>query len=189
MMPERPGWRVVLRTAVAVLAAVLAFVLPAANASAERASAAGNRVGASHPGMIFTVGVSRTVSAGEGRGEAVPRAYPASGACVAAEDGGAFYPSESNPRIESEVPGSGGKLFQSTGTPASLPEDVLDEDNPSSAAKVLMFRGDDLGDAAQHLAYTTVPWHAPFVSNVGDIFSSAVLIAAVLAEAVGRIFN
>jgi hypothetical protein len=73
---------------IAVIAAVLTVVLSATLASASMPSAARNGVGAQHPGMIFTVGVSHGVSAGEGRGRAVPQPRFASGLCVAAEDTG-----------------------------------------------------------------------------------------------------
>jgi Na+/melibiose symporter-like transporter len=75
-----------LSAAIAAIAAVVALVLPAAEAPAAAASAAGSGVGSSHPGMIFTVGVSRIVSAGEGRRGASLQPYLVAGACVAAED-------------------------------------------------------------------------------------------------------
>jgi hypothetical protein len=74
--------------AAAVLAAILAMVLPLSSASAQTAPAAGNGVGASHPQTIFTVGVPETVSAVQGRCEAGPQARSVSGLCVAAEDTG-----------------------------------------------------------------------------------------------------
>lgn len=77
---------VFLSAAIAALAAVLAIVLPATIASAAAVPAAGNRVGASHPVMILTVGVFRPVSAGEGRCGAVRQGRFAAGACVARED-------------------------------------------------------------------------------------------------------
>jgi len=65
--------RGLLAAIVAVLAAAVAvLVLPAAAASAAGSPAAGTRVGASNPGMILTIGVSHTVSAGEGRGGGLP---------------------------------------------------------------------------------------------------------------------
>ncbi len=70
----------------AAIAAVLTVVLPLSTASAASAPAAGTRVGASHPETILLVGPSRLVSAGEGRGEAVPQAQIVAGGCVAAED-------------------------------------------------------------------------------------------------------
>jgi Pretoxin HINT domain len=85
MTSRRPGSRrTLLPAAVAVLAAVLAVVLP----SAAGASAAQTRVWASHPGMIFTVGTSRPVLAVQGRGGAASRPLFVSGLCVAAEDTG-----------------------------------------------------------------------------------------------------
>jgi hypothetical protein len=78
-------WLVFLSAAIAV---VLSVVLAPGTASAA-AVPAGNGVGAHHPGMIFTVGADQHVPAGEGRGEAAPRADLAAGACVAAEDTGA----------------------------------------------------------------------------------------------------
>jgi hypothetical protein len=83
MTSSRPGsWRTLLRAAVAVLAAVLAVVLP----SAAGASAAQTRVGASRPVTILTVGAPDQVSAVQGRREPGPRPWFVSGACVAAED-------------------------------------------------------------------------------------------------------
>jgi Pretoxin HINT domain len=87
MHPARPRL-VFFSAAIAVLAAVLVMVLPATIASAAGVSAAGNGVGASHPGMILAVGPTHRVSAGEGRCEAGLRAGFVSGACVAAEDTG-----------------------------------------------------------------------------------------------------
>jgi hypothetical protein len=94
MRSRRPGTQRALLSAViavlvAILSAVVAVVLPTAIASAAGASAAQTRVGAHHAGMILAVGPSRAVSAGEGRGEAVPRTLFVSGTCVAAEDAGA----------------------------------------------------------------------------------------------------
>jgi rRNA-processing protein FCF1 len=73
----------------AVIAAILTVVAGTGIASALTAPAAGTRVGASHPQMILTVGPSDRVSAGEGRCGPASQAGFASGACVAAEDGGA----------------------------------------------------------------------------------------------------
>lgn len=61
-------------------------MLPAGPASARMASAAQTRVGAHDSGMIFRVGASPAVCAGEGRDDAVSQAGFAVGACVAAED-------------------------------------------------------------------------------------------------------
>jgi hypothetical protein len=78
-------WLVLLSAALTALAAVLALVLPAGQASAA-AAAAGNGVGASHPQMILAVGSFRPVSADQSRDNACPQARFASGLCVAAED-------------------------------------------------------------------------------------------------------
>jgi hypothetical protein len=75
-----------LSAAIAVIAAVLAGVLPATVASAATAPAAGTRVGASHPETILPVGGLQRVLAGEGRCEPAPQPGIAAGACVAAED-------------------------------------------------------------------------------------------------------
>jgi hypothetical protein len=75
-----------LSAAIAAVAAVVALVLPAGPASAAAVSAAGTRVGASHPVMILTVGLSHQVLAVQGRCEPVPQAQFVSGACVAAEE-------------------------------------------------------------------------------------------------------
>lgn len=69
----------------AAIAAILAVVLPLSSASAATASAAGNRVGASHPATIPAVGVSRRVCAGQGRCGGAPQPTIAAGLCVAAE--------------------------------------------------------------------------------------------------------
>jgi hypothetical protein len=84
--PVTASRRVFFSAALAVLAAVVAVVLPVTIASAASAPAAGTRVGAHDSGMIFTVGASARVCAGEGRDDAVSQAGFASGACVAAED-------------------------------------------------------------------------------------------------------
>jgi type II secretory pathway pseudopilin PulG len=70
----------------AVLAAVLAVVLPAGIASAATVTAAGNRVWAISPAAQDHVRADRLVSPGQHLGE--PRSCPicAPGACVAAED-------------------------------------------------------------------------------------------------------
>jgi len=81
-------WLVFLSAAIAVIAALLAVLLPATPASAQTGPEAGNGIGASHPAVILTVRVSHRVSAGEGRCEPVWQAGLASGACVAAEDTG-----------------------------------------------------------------------------------------------------
>jgi hypothetical protein len=86
MRPARRRLAFLSAAVIAAIAAVLAAVLPA---SAVTRSAAGNGVGASHPGMILAVGVSHSVSAGECRCEAGPQSGFVSGACVAAEDTGA----------------------------------------------------------------------------------------------------
>jgi len=91
MHPAR-RWLVVLSAALAAIAAVLAVMLPAASVSASAVPAAGNGVGAHHPGMILPVGASHAVSAGEGRRTEPPQARFAAGACVAAEDAGASIP-------------------------------------------------------------------------------------------------
>jgi integrase/recombinase XerD len=66
----------------------LASILPAASASAATAPAAGNSVGASHPGMILPVGASHAVSADQCRGQPSSRAYLAPGSCAAEDAGG-----------------------------------------------------------------------------------------------------
>jgi guanyl-specific ribonuclease Sa len=73
----------------AAIAAVLSVVLASGSASAASALAAGNGVGAHHPGMILAVGLSQHVSAGEGRRQACSQLRVVAGACVAAEDAGA----------------------------------------------------------------------------------------------------
>jgi hypothetical protein len=70
----------------AAVLAVLAVVLPVTIASAASAPAATTRVGAHHPGMIFTVGAPERVPAGEGRDTVPSQPQFVSGACVAAED-------------------------------------------------------------------------------------------------------
>jgi Papain fold toxin 1, glutamine deamidase len=82
MHPAR-RWLVLLSAAIAAL---LAVFVPLSCASVAAASAAGTRVGASHPGTIFTVRSSLPVPAAQRRGEACPHARFAAGACVAAED-------------------------------------------------------------------------------------------------------
>jgi HNH endonuclease len=69
-------------------AAVLAILLPLTTAPAAAATAAGTRVGAHHPVLIFTVGASHAVSADQGRCQPALRLGIVSGACVAAEDAG-----------------------------------------------------------------------------------------------------
>jgi hypothetical protein len=85
MHPAR-RWLVFFSAAIAVLAAVLAMVLPATAASALTASAAETHVGAHHPGMIFTAGSSHAVSAVQGRCQPAPQPQVVAGLCVAAED-------------------------------------------------------------------------------------------------------
>jgi hypothetical protein len=87
---QRPasGRLVFFSAAIAVLAVVLSTVLGAIPSSVQTAPAARNGIGASHPGMIFTVGVSQPVSPGEPRCESTPQPQIAAGACVAAEDAG-----------------------------------------------------------------------------------------------------
>jgi hypothetical protein len=75
-----------LSAAIAVIAAVLAVLVPFTSAPTAAACASETRVGPSHSGMIFTVGPSQAVSAGQGRGEGLSQPHLVAGACVAAED-------------------------------------------------------------------------------------------------------
>lgn len=75
-----------LSAAIAVIAAVLAVLLPATLASAQARSAAGTRVGASHPAMILTVGSSHAISPVQRQCNANLQPHLAVGVCVAAED-------------------------------------------------------------------------------------------------------
>jgi hypothetical protein len=77
----------------AAIAAVLAVLLPVTAAPAAAVPAAGNRVGAHQPGMTLTVGLSQTVSPGQGRCRVLLQPGIPAGACVAAEDSGADIPS------------------------------------------------------------------------------------------------
>jgi hypothetical protein len=69
----------------AAIAAVLGVVLSVTTASAAVFPGPGTRVGASRPVMILGVGADRSVSAGEGRGDAGPGRWFAVGARVAPE--------------------------------------------------------------------------------------------------------
>lgn len=73
-----------LSAAIAVIAAVLAVLVPLASAAA--ASASETRVGAHHPGVILTVGASRSVCPVQCRGQACSQPGFVAGACVAAEE-------------------------------------------------------------------------------------------------------
>jgi hypothetical protein len=87
----------VLSAAIAVIAAVLAMLLPATPASVQTAPAAGTRVGASHPVAILSAGVSHAVSAGGSRCGLVSQARFTAGACVAAEENAAGIRDVVNP--------------------------------------------------------------------------------------------
>ena len=77
-------WAVLL---LAVLAAVLALVLPASTASANGLSAAQTRVGVSTLAAPDVVGVAEHIAAGQRRSRAPSQLRLVSGHCVAAEDG------------------------------------------------------------------------------------------------------
>jgi hypothetical protein len=86
--PPRARWRLVLRAALTtVLAAVLAFALPAGTASASGLPAAQTRVGAIHPTVTMVVGVAEHIAAGQHLGRAPSQLRHAVGHCVAAEAG------------------------------------------------------------------------------------------------------
>ena len=80
---------VLFSAAIAVLAAVLAIVLPAGIASAGSAPAAGNRVWAFSPAAHDHIKADRLVSAGERLGEAAQCPFWGSGSCAAPEAAGA----------------------------------------------------------------------------------------------------
>ena len=81
-------WAVLL---LAVLAAVLALVLPASTASANGLSAAQTRVGVSTLAAPDVVGVAEHIAAGQRRSRAPSQLRLVSGHCVAAEDGGLLF--------------------------------------------------------------------------------------------------
>jgi hypothetical protein len=122
----------------AVLAAVLALVLALMMPSAAMASAAGTRSGAAHPGMIFAVGSSQPVSAGEGRGGAAPQAEVAAGACVAAEDAGAASRTvvlgrNMADRVIPYAEKNGFDFYK--GTPNWVPRSLIERISPSALEK------------------------------------------------------
>jgi hypothetical protein len=74
-------------------------------------------------------------------------------------------------------------------SPNASPIDVLNEDDPNSAAKVFMFRGRELPDAAQQVAMTSAPWQSVWVAHAGDIATSLGLAILIVAEAIGKAFS
>lgn len=113
--------------AVAALAAVLAIALPLSSASAAAVSAAGTRVGASHPAMVPAVGASRPVFPVQGRCGPAPQPRFAAGACVAAEDTSDIPQIlfRTGSRTDNALTDSGGVSFRSSVSSSANGEQVF----------------------------------------------------------------
>jgi hypothetical protein len=73
-------------------------------------------------------------------------------------------------------------------SPNASPVDIAGDESADSLAQVFMRPGvgDELGDAAQQMASTTMPSQIPLVAHAGDLVTSFGLILVTVAEAMGR---